>query len=224
MINDQLSPRVAIFDFDGTLYDSSPSWTDIIVSYLRSHGIEPPGYCFQMIKPLGILGGARMIVQRYSIGEDPEAVAAGWRKRIGVRYREDIPLRPGAREYLNFLRKKGATVCLATAMEMEYVQWALERTAAKPLFNAVVTAGELNTDKTSARIFLYCAEKYGARPQDAWVFEDAPAAAKVCHAAGFPVIAVFDGICMEDFEEMKLYADVRISSYAELLAEIKERG
>lgn len=217
-MNDPLIVRAAIFDFDGTLFDSSPAWEEVLVGYLDDFGVPAPEGCIMdEVKALGLLGGAKKYRESYSIPRTPEQVVASWRKAMGERYREDIPLHAHARTYLEKLKNQGVYLALATAMERDFVESALERTGVDALFDLVVTTGDLGVDKGSPRIFEYCIEAGAATNETSIVFEDSPTAARVCQTAGIPVIGVFDGMSEQDFMRMQPYCVKTIRSYSELL-------
>jgi len=211
--------KAAIFDFDGTLFDSAPYWCRVINNFLAERQIEVSGNILSVVKPLGISDAVKLMKETYHLEEPQQEIVTSWRSQMGVNYHTVIPLRPCAREYIGQLRREGIPVCLATAMERDFVMPALERTGILPSFDLVVTIADVKANKKSPRIYEYCAEKYQLKPGDCTVFEDSVEAAGICRAAGFEVIGVFDGVCTEDEELMKPYASRYIHSFRELLGD-----
>lgn len=210
--------RAAIFDFDGTLFDSSPAWEEVLVGYLDNFGVPAPEGCIMdEVKALGLHGGAKKYIESYRIPRTPEQVVTSWREAMGKRYREDIPLHAHAYAYLEKLKAQDVYLALATAMERDFVESALERTGANVLFDLAVTTGDLGVDKNSPRIFEHCIEAGASTNETSVVFEDSPTAARVCQAAGIPVIGVFDGMSEQDFMRIQPYCVKTIRSYSELL-------
>lgn len=209
---------MAIFDFDGTLFDSSPVWEEVLVAYLGDFGVPTPEGCIMdEVKALGLYRGAQKYVETYRIPRTPEQIVSSWRASMGRRYREDIPLHEHARDYLEKLGAQDVRLALATAMERDFVESALERTGVDALFDSVVTTGDLGVDKSSARIFEHCIETAEATKGTSLVFEDSPTAARACQAAGISVIGVFDGMSEQDFMRIQPYCVRTIRSYRELL-------
>lgn len=208
--------KVAIFDFDGTLFDSSGYWVGVIARFFARRRLVPPDNIIGIIKPLGIKDAAGMFVQEFKLEEDAAQVAQSWRNQMGDNYRNVIPLREFAREYIEKLRSQGVKVCMATAMERDFVMPALEREAVTELFDSIVTIADVNANKSSAKIFEFCAQKYGAKPCECMVYEDSPKAAEVCSKAGFKVTGVYDGVCEDDPELMKPFCNKYIYSFEEL--------
>jgi beta-phosphoglucomutase-like phosphatase (HAD superfamily) len=209
--------KAAIFDFDGTLFDSAPYWVQVINDYLLQRDVTPPANLLSIVKPLGIKGAARLFHDDFHLTEAPQEIAKHWRSRMGRNYHHVIPLKEHARDYIEQLRGAGVSVCLATAMERDFVMPALQRTEILPLLDLVVTIADVNCDKSSAKIFEYCAEKLGVIPSDCMVFEDSAQAASVCSKAGFHITGVFDGVCEEDRDLMGPLCDLFIDSFDELL-------
>ena len=209
--------KVAIFDFDGTLFDSSGYWVKVIEDFFQKRDITLPKNILNVVKPLGIKDAAAMFTEKFSLNEDALLVAQDWRNQMGDNYRNIIPLKMFAREYIKTLIRKDIKICLATAMERDFVMPALEREKLSKLFDSIVTIADVNANKNSAKIFEFCAEKYNVKPFECTVFEDSPKAAEVCFKAGFKVIGVYDGVCDDDYEFMKPFCTKYIYSFKELL-------
>ena len=54
----QIFAKAAVFDFDGTLVDSMPTWSEKMLRLLRLQGIEPPKGLVTKIATLGDEGRA----------------------------------------------------------------------------------------------------------------------------------------------------------------------
>ncbi|MFZ5974102.1 MAG: HAD family hydrolase [Bacillota bacterium] len=209
--------KVAILDFDGTLFDSAPFWENTINTFLLERNITPPQDILGIAKPLGIRGCAELFKERFDIPDDTMEIVTAWRSEVGKNYRYTIPLKEYAREYINYLLDKGIKVCMATAMEREFFTPALIRTGIYDLFELIVTIEDVKADKNSPKIFLHCAEHFGVTPADCTVFEDSYKTAEICQKAGFHVIGVDDGVCKSDFEKMQPFCERYIFSFRELL-------
>ena len=209
--------KIAIFDFDGTIFESACYWEKIIDDYLRKRNITPPENILSIVKPLGISGAAKLFKERFSLNEEQSEIVTDWRTKMGRNYHEVIPLKAYAYEYISKLQKEGTKICLATAMERDFVMPAMERTGISKLFDSIVTIADVNANKNSPRIFQYCAEQFQAEPFECTVFEDSPQAAVICKEAGFHVVGVYDGVCKNDCDLMKPVCDQFICSFYELI-------
>ena len=72
-------------------------------------------------------------------------------------------------------------------------------------------------------MYLRCAESFGAAPEESVVFEDSAYAIRTAKAAGFPVVAVEDGISgdgegqLETREGIARLSDFYLRDYEELI-------
>jgi HAD superfamily hydrolase (TIGR01509 family) len=211
--------QVAIFDFDGTLFESAAYWERVIYTFLYERGITPPQNIMSTAKPLGISDTATLFKNHFELEESQEEIVHSWRSQMGENYRYRIPLKEYARQYIEALRRTGIRICLATAMERDFITPALERTAILGLFDLIVTIADVNANKNSPRIFLHCAEQFGVSPCECTVFEDSPKAAAICKEAGFQVVGVYDGVSKDDYAAMQPICDRFIYSFSEVCNE-----
>jgi HAD superfamily hydrolase (TIGR01509 family) len=208
--------QVAIFDFDGTLFESAAYWERVIFAFLNGRGITPPKDIMSIAKPLGISDTAALFKTQFELAESQKEIVHSWRSQMGENYRERIPLKEYARQYIEALRRMGIRICLATAMERDFITPALERTGILGLFDLIVTIADVNANKNSPLIFLHCAEQFEVLPCECTVFEDSPKAAAICKEAGFRVIGVYDGVSKDDHAAMQPICDRFIFSFSEL--------
>ncbi|MBP2630642.1 MAG: putative HAD-superfamily hydrolase [Firmicutes bacterium] len=209
--------KVAIFDFDGTLFESAAYWERIIFNYLNDRGITPPKNIMNIAKPLGISQTATLFKNQFLLKESEKEIVDCWRSKMGENYRYYIPLKDFAHQYIKNLRQTGINICLATAMERDFIIPALERTGILKLFDFIVTIDDVHANKNSPKIFLHCAEHFEVSPCECTVFEDSTKAAAICKEAGFQVIGVYDGVSKGDYAVMLPICDRFIFSFSELL-------
>lgn len=212
--------KVAIFDFDGTLFESASYWEKVIFQYLKERQVTPPDNILSIAKPLGISDTAAMFRERFSLLETQKEIVLNWRSQMGKNYHDVIPLKEYAFQYISELREEGVSICLATAMERDFVIPALERTGILEMFDLIATIADVKANKNSPKIFKYCAEKFNAKENECTVYEDSPQAAAICREAGFHVIGVFDGVCTNDCNLMKPICDKFIYSFHELINKV----
>lgn len=70
-----------IFDMDGTLIDSMPTFGRVMVDYLRANGVAYPPDVVERVTPLGFSGTAE-----YFIGELGVCCARRWNAVIAKRF------------------------------------------------------------------------------------------------------------------------------------------
>ena len=105
-----------IFDMDGTLVDSMGFWKRLAFEYLESHGVKKvSAEILERIKPMTMTESAALFISEYGLLGTPESVAADMNTMMDEHYRNDIPLKPGVKEYLTKLKSAGVRMCVASA-------------------------------------------------------------------------------------------------------------
>jgi HAD superfamily hydrolase (TIGR01509 family) len=197
----------AIFDLDGTLVDSMWVWERIDVDFLAKRGIEVPPDYFDAISALGFRETANYTIERFSLGESPDALMREWNDMAIDEYSHNIGLKPGAGEYLERLRAAGVRLAVATSSPPELSEPALVNNGIREFFDVVCTAGDVARGKEFPDIFLYAAERISTNPGRCLVFEDTLPAVKSAKRAGMSVWGVYDESSSDHWEEIKRTAD-----------------
>ena len=73
----------------------------------------------------------------------------------------------------------------------------------KPLFNAIVTADDVNEGKPDPQVFLIAAKRLQIEPTKCVVFEDAPLGIEAASRAGMTSVAITTTFPKEVLEEVK---------------------
>lgn len=205
--------KCAIFDFDGTLFDSMYVWDSAGEDYLRSLGKEPGPNVREDMRTMSLAQCAAYFKREYALPFSEEEIAEGINRTVEKHYFYDVLPKPGATAFLEELRKSGVGMCVATATDRYQVEAALKRCGLDRYFDAVFTCSEVGAGKDRPDIFRAAAAHFGADRQSAVVFEDALHAVRTARADGFPVAAVYDP-SERNQEEIRRLADVYIPDYA----------
>lgn len=183
----------AIFDADGTLLDSMGMWDTVGVRYLASLGITAQPGLRAILFPMSLAECAVYLKEAYRLSQSHQAIEDGINGTIRSFYRTEVKAKPGAKTFLEALRRKGIACTLATATDRSVILEGLARTGLLPLLGEVYTCGDLGMDKRSPEIFHYVRKQMGiAEPSETWVFEDAVHAASTAYQAGYRVAGVAD--------------------------------
>jgi beta-phosphoglucomutase-like phosphatase (HAD superfamily) len=177
-----------------------------------------------------------------------DAIIAEWLDMVRERYERDVAPKPGALDYLRALRARGVKLAIATSCFPEACEAVLRKYGARDLFSVIVytdeadggeAAGEAHEsgagidgphggadarararDKRQPDIWLLCARRLGARPEECAVFEDMRAARAGAKAAGMAFIAVADASNAAEWPLMRGEADCAVESFERLPAAI----
>lgn len=210
--------KAAIFDLDGTLFDSMWVWKQIDLDFLAKRGIAVPPDYMLAVAHLGAYQTAVYTAERFGFNESPEELIAEWTDMAIDFYRDKVDLKKGAYEYLEYLYKNGIKLAVATANDRALYEPALIHTGIADFFSAVVNVDDVERKKGFPDIYLLAAEKLGAKASESLVFEDIFLGIKGAKDGGFRTVGVFDETSAEDSDKIKSLSDFYIKDYYELMA------
>ena len=210
--------KYIIFDLDGTLIDSMPVWRGTGSGFLKNHNFPVPENLMEVVKTQTIWQTADWFRSELGVPMEAKEIVDEIVESVVEAYRHTIPLKDGAKEYLEAMAANGTKMCILTASEADYILPALERLDIRKYFTHVLTCTELGVFKDDGAAYLEAMKRMGGTLEDTVVFEDAYYAVKGAKSAGFRVYAVLDEVVREDdIDKIKAAADICIHSYHELL-------
>lgn len=184
--------KCAIFDFDGTLFDSMFIWDNVGEIYLRSLEKEPKPSMREDVRALSLYQSACYFKQEYDLSLSVEEIMRGINQTIEHFYIHEVLPKPGVADFLKRMHKDGISMCIATASDRYQIEAALSRCGMEHYFEAIFTCSEVGHGKDEPAIFQKAMEHFGADRSSAIVFEDAIHAIQIAKDDGFAVVAVFD--------------------------------
>ena len=206
-----------IFDFDGTLADSMDMWHQIDIEYTAAHGIDMPEDLQQQVAGMCFREVAEYFKAAFGISDTPDEIMAEWHEMAFQKYANQILLKPGAREYLDKLKKEGFLLGIATSNSRDLLNASLQLHGLKDFFDGICTGDDVTKGKPDPELYLTAARMMGADPSACLVFEEIPLGIQAGKNAGMRVCAVEDGTSSHLWEEKKSMSDYAIHSFKELL-------
>jgi HAD superfamily hydrolase (TIGR01509 family) len=211
--------RAVIFDLDGTLIDSLGVWAEVDRKCLERHGVPPtPDYTLA-VSSMSFRESAEYTIRRYGFPETPEELMAEWMRMVEDEYAHHITLKPFVREYLSFLKRKGAKLAVATASPPRLYGPVLKNNGVYGCFDAFACVEEVERGKGFPDVFLLAASRLGVQPCDCLVFEDTLPGIRGAKAAGMTAIGVYDSSSQADESQIRAEADGCCMSFAEFLSD-----
>ena len=196
-----------IFDMDGTLLDSMGMWENLGSIYLTKKGIVPPADLKEVIENKTLEEAAEYFIADLGIEGTVKEVVQEILSLIRDKYYNELQLKPGVKKYVLSEYEKGSNMCILTTSDRELAIAAMERTGIGLCFKEIFTAETLGLSKRGPEIFLKTCELMGFEPSNTVLYEDALFAVKAEKAAGCHVVAVFDHMNTNDWDEIKKLAD-----------------
>ena len=184
--------KCAIFDFDGTLFDSMFIWESVGEIYLRSLGKEPKPSLREDVRALSLYQSACYFRKEYDLPLSEEQIMSGINKTIEHFYINEVMPKPYVTEFLDEMKQKGIPMCIATASDRYQIEAALSRCGMSHYFEAIFTCSEVGCGKDEPVIFRKAMEYFSSDRSSSIIFEDALHAIKTAKNDGFTVVSVFD--------------------------------
>lgn len=210
--------KAIIFDLDGTLVDSMWLWDKIDTTYLKRFGVDKPSDLKKEITHLSFDKTAEYFKERFNIKDSVDTILETWYKMSYDEYTNNIKLKAGAKEFLEYASSKGIKLGVATSNSMVLVETCLKSNGVFHLFDKITLTSEVSRDKRFPDVYLLAAERLGVNPDDCIVFEDILPAIYGAKSAHMTVIAVDDvNTPLEDKPKIIEEASMVISNYNDLL-------
>lgn len=205
-----------LFDFDGTLVDSMPTFSNIMRGFLDEHDIPYGKDIIKIITPLGYLGTAQYYSE-LGVMCPVEEIASIIAQRAVDAYTYHIPAKKNVISVLQQLKKQGHHLNVLTASPHIMLDPCLKRLGIFELFENIWSCDDFNTTKSDPQIYKMAAERIGEPVGRILFLDDNYHADKTAKSAGMLVCGVYDESSHDCKEEIKQIADYYIDDFSELL-------
>ena len=206
-----------LFDFDGTLVDSMPTFATLMKRILDERGISYGDDLIKIITPLGYEGTAKYYRESLGVEESEESLVACMHSYAEYAYANEIGAKPHVIEVLRELRGRGHSLNVLTASPHSMLDPCLKRLDIYGLFDNVWSCEDFGTTKSDPKIYLMAAQKMGVSVDEVIFLDDNFNADRVAKSAGMTVYAVYDESSAEYEREMREAMDRYILDFSELL-------
>ncbi|MFV0466442.1 MAG: HAD family hydrolase [Lachnospiraceae bacterium] len=209
-----MNVRGAIFDFDGTLFDSMFIWDVIGSEYLSSIGYKPADALNETLKAMSMDQAACYFKEEYGVAKSVPEITQGVNQLLEHYYFDTIQLKSGVKDFLCKLNDKGVKLCIATATDKYLVEAALRRTDLRPYFSQIFTCSNVGSGKDNPAIFLAAQSYLRTKIEETIVFEDAVHALRTAKAAGFLTVGIYDAY-QTDNDAVKEHATIYLKDFSD---------
>lgn len=209
--------KAAIFDFDGTLFDSMYVWKNVTEKYLNSIGLDAKGVDDGRMKSMSLLKAAQWVKDEFCLSYSTDEIMDGFNAIVKKEYLYNVLPKQGVEEFLKELKKRGVLMAVASVSEYEHIDMALKRCGLRDYFLEIFSCSSSQHGKKKPDVFnralgsIAKADK-GVNKENTFVFEDALYALEVAKNDGFRTVGVYDTSEAES-DKMRQISDVYIEGF-----------
>lgn len=204
-----------IFDFDGTLVDSMPTFAQAMVNIFKQEQLPYPDDFVKIITPLGYKGTAQYAI-KCGYTKDADTFVSDAAAAMVPAYLYDIPLKADVYEKLQQLKSEGHSLNVLTASPHVVLDPCLKRVGVYDLFDHIWSCEDFGLTKADVPLYEKVAAALNEKLEDCIFLDDNIGSVSTAKKAGMTAVAVYDSTSEDMVEKMKAIADRYIYSFAEL--------
>ncbi len=205
--------EAVIFDMDGSLVDSMWIWEQIDIEYLGHFGLAVPSDLREGIEGMSFHETAVYFKNRFPVDVTIEQMKQDWNDMAREKYRTEVDVKPGIREFLKGCRERGLKLGIATSNSRELTDIIMHSLNLEAYFDHIVTGSEIVKGKPAPDIYLTAAAGLNTDPAKCLVFEDIIQGLMAGKNAGMRVCAVHDAHTADLEATKRASADAYIYDY-----------
>ncbi len=206
-----------LFDFDGTLVDSMPTFVSSMLRILDENNIPYSKDITKTITPLGLNGTAEYYLNDLGLVMSKEQLLYTMKEYLLDAYLHTIPAKENVASVLKELKAKGASLNVLTASPHITLDACLKRLGLWELFDNIWSCDDFQTTKADPQIYVKAAQRLHTSVENVLFLDDNPDADATAKSAGMLVCGVYDDSSKDYVDQMKAVTDFYIYDFRELL-------
>jgi len=208
--------RAYLFDFDGTLVDSMPTYVGVMLRILDEASVPYDDSLVSRITPMGFVKTAEYFIEM-GVKLTKEEILAKMNAYAVDEYTSRVPAKKNVIEVLGMLKARGDRLNVLTASPHSTLDPCLKRLGIFDMFENVWSCDDFGTTKADPEIYRMAAKRMGCRVEDVLFLDDNLNADKTAKRAGMQVCGVFDESSREYEAEIRAVSDFYINDFSELM-------
>ena len=208
-----------IFDMDGVLVDSESFYYERRKAFLKEYGLSIEELPITLFIGADMRSLWKMILEVNDTTYDEAFLTEKYHEykiKHPIDYSELIE--PDAKRVLQFLKRKGCKVGLASSSKMDIIQEVLKIGQLSSFFDVVVTGSQFEKSKPDPKIYEFTAQELGIAVEDCLAIEDSEKGILSAHDAGLTVWAIKDS----QFNMDQTLADDTLDTLSDMCKKLQE--
>jgi HAD superfamily hydrolase (TIGR01509 family) len=181
--------EAVVFDLDGVILQTEEVWDEVREGLARERGGRYDEGAQRAMMGMSSREWSRFMHEELGVPDPREEISAEVVRRMIARYRERLPLIPGAREAVERLAARWP-LAVASSSNRELIDAALELSGLEPLFRVTVSSEEVARGKPAPDVYLEAARQLEVEAERCAAVEDSHNGIRSARAAGMRVIAI----------------------------------
>lgn len=186
--------RGAIFDMDGTLFDTEKLYQRAWLAAAPEFGEEKNFELPTAISGTNLGEESERIVRRFYPNIDAKAYIARVLEMVDTWRKQNLEPMSGVEEILSFFKIAGVVMAVASSAPVAVIEENLTRSNLRGCFTAIVGGDMIKHGKPAPDIFLLAAERLNLPASDCYIFEDSFNGIRAAAASGGAAIMIPDTV------------------------------
>ena len=207
--------KAYLFDFDGTLVDSMPTYVSVMLRILDENGVKYEDDIIKTITPLGYKGTAEYY-RTLGVDLPVDKMVETMNEYAEEAYKFHVMDKDEVRDTLTVLKEK-FSLNILTASPHRLLDPCLKRLGLWDLFDNVWSCDDFNTTKADPKIHHMVADRLGVAVENVAFVDDNIDAIKTAKKAGVFTYGIYDESSKDFIEDMKKESDSYVMTFGKLL-------
>ncbi|ADU22276.1 HAD family hydrolase [Ruminococcus albus] len=194
-----------VFDMDGVIFDTESVCMKCWLTVGERYGLENVEYYVRLCTGRNEIETERIVTEAYGDKHDIKQLRAEVNTEVRNTLNKGVPLKPGAREVLEWLHESGVKVGLASSTRYDIIVSEMTEVGLLHCFDVIIGGDMIVKSKPEPDIYLAACKKLGIDPKNTLAVEDSRNGILSASAAGMIPILIPDLIEPDEVMLNKAY-------------------
>lgn len=215
-MNKNILYNAVVFDMDGVIFDSERAVMQCWKEVASRHNIPDIEKAILACTGTTMVRTREIMLNLYGADFPYDEYARESSAIFHSRYDGGrLPMKPGVKELLTFLKERGKKIALASSTRQQVVTDELRDAGIIEYFDRIICGDMVSRSKPAPDIFLKACEELNVSPSDSYAIEDSYNGIRAAHAGGLHPIMVPDLLPAD--EEMQSLAEIVLPSLTSVI-------